>query len=187
MEPAPIFQDSEPKLNLQGFAQLLRLLCWSPAYISTPDVMETGVFIWTWLVSAAPSLGSLVLAELVDAWLWTIDTKRGLFASDMRYSGPDAKLRPHLIPGEPEAPPEKDPIEGIIAHRLWLGFFMDRFEVSSISSFYFSCVCVFLLWNYNSWGTSMKRLDSCIATFCALEPQYKGSGCGLMGIRPNSI
>ncbi|KAJ4791345.1 Phosphatidylinositol 4-kinase [Rhynchospora pubera] len=121
--------DSEAKLNLQGFAQLLRLLCWCPAYILTPDAMETGIFIWTWLVSAAPALGPLVLAELVDAWLWTIDTKRGLFASDMRYSGPDAKLRPHLIPGEPEASPEKDPVEGIIAHRLWLGFFVDRFEV----------------------------------------------------------
>ncbi|KAH7684907.1 Phosphatidylinositol kinase protein [Dioscorea alata] len=120
---------SESKVNLDGFSQLLRLLCWSPAYISTPDAMETGIFIWTWLVSAAPSLGPLVLAELVDAWLWTIDTKRGLFASEMRFSGPAAKLRPHLIPGEPDALPEKDPVEGLIAHRLWLGFFFDRFEV----------------------------------------------------------
>lgn len=120
---------SESKLNPEGFSQLLRLLCWCPAYISTPDAMETGIFIWTWLVSAAPLLGPLVLAELVDAWLWTIDTKRGLFASDMRYSGPAAKLRPHLVPGEPEAPPEKDPVQGLVAHKLWLGFFIDRFEV----------------------------------------------------------
>ncbi|KAM0865729.1 hypothetical protein ACQ4PT_043084 [Festuca glaucescens] len=120
---------SDSRTNLEGFSQLIRLLCWCPAYISTPDAMETGIYIWTWLVSAAPSLGPLVLAELVDAWLWTIDTKRGLFASDMKYCGPDAKLRPHLIPGEPEAPPEKDPVEAIIAHRLWLGFFIDRFEV----------------------------------------------------------
>lgn len=91
--------------------------------------METGVFIWTWLVSAAPQLCSLVLAELVDAWLWTVDTKRGLFASELRCSGPAAKLRPHLVSGEPEAPPEKDPVEQILAHRLWLGFFVDRFEV----------------------------------------------------------
>lgn len=121
-------QDSDSKVNMEGFSQLLRLLCWCPAYISTPDAMETGIFIWTWLVSA-PSLGALVLAELVDAWLWTIDTKRGLFASDMRYSGPAAKLQPHLVPGEPQAPPEKDPVEELIAHRLWLGFFIDRFEV----------------------------------------------------------
>ncbi|KAI8532956.1 hypothetical protein RHMOL_Rhmol11G0258500 [Rhododendron molle] len=121
--------DSNSKSNIESFSQLLRLLCWCPAYISTPDAMETGIFIWTWLVSAAPQLGSLVLAELVDAWLWTIDTKRGLFASDMRYSGPAAKLRPHLAPGEPELPPEKDPIQQIIAHRFWLGFFIDRFEV----------------------------------------------------------
>lgn len=98
--------------------------------------MDTGIFIWTWLVSAAPQLGSLVLAELVDAWLWTIDTKRGLFASDVRYSGPAAKLRPHLAPGEPELPPEKDPVQQIIAHRLWLGFFIDRFEVRNCNIFY---------------------------------------------------
>ncbi|KAF3435609.1 hypothetical protein FNV43_RR22700 [Rhamnella rubrinervis] len=120
---------SDSKSNIEGFSQLLRLLCWCPAYISTPDAMETGVFIWTWLVSAAPELGSLVLAELVDAWLWTIDTKRGLFASDVKFSGPAAKLRPHLAPGEPEMQPEIDPVEQIFAHRIWLGFFIDRFEV----------------------------------------------------------
>ncbi|XVE49406.1 hypothetical protein DITRI_Ditri01bG0080200 [Diplodiscus trichospermus] len=124
-----LVEGSHQKANLEGFSQLLRLLCWCPAYISTPDAMETGVFIWTWLVSAAPQLGSLVLAELVDAWLWTIDTKRGLFASDVKYSGPAAKLRPHLAPGEPVVLPDINPVDQIIAHRLWLGFFIDRFEV----------------------------------------------------------
>ncbi|KAL7118815.1 hypothetical protein ACP275_02G024800 [Erythranthe tilingii] len=121
--------DSDSKPNTESFSQLLRLLCWCPAYISTPEAVETGVYIWTWLVSAAPQLGSLVLAELVDAWLWTIDTKRGLFASDAKCCGPSAKLRPHLAPGEPQPQPEKDPVEQIMAHRLWLGFFIDRFEV----------------------------------------------------------
>lgn len=121
--------DSDSKSNTESFSQLLRLLCWCPAYITTLDAVETGVFIWTWLVSAAPQLGSVVLAELVDAWLWTIDTKRGLFASDTRCSGPSAKLRPQLVAGEPEKRPEKDPVEQIMAHRLWLGFFIDRFEV----------------------------------------------------------
>ncbi|KVH93237.1 Armadillo-type fold [Cynara cardunculus var. scolymus] len=121
--------DSDVKTNVESFSQLLRLLCWCPAYISTIDAMETGIFIWTWLVSAAPQLGPVVLAELVDAWLWTIDTKRGLFASDMRFSGPAAKLRPHLAHGEPEPPPEKDPAQEIQAHKLWIGFFIDRFEV----------------------------------------------------------
>ena len=91
--------------------------------------METGVFIWTWLVSAAPQLGSLVLAELVDAWLWTIDTKRGIFAHEVKYSGPAAKLRPQLAPGEPESLPEIDPVEQIMAHKIWVGFLIDRFEV----------------------------------------------------------
>ncbi|XP_019247638.1 PREDICTED: phosphatidylinositol 4-kinase alpha 1-like [Nicotiana attenuata] len=120
---------SDSKSNVESFSKLLRLLCWSPAHILTSNAMETGVFIWTWLVSAAPQLCSLVLAELVDAWLSTVDTKRGLFASEVRCCGPGAKLRPHLGPGEPEAPPEKDPVEQIMAHRLWLGFFIDRFEM----------------------------------------------------------
>uniref|UniRef100_A0A803LP33 1-phosphatidylinositol 4-kinase n=1 Tax=Chenopodium quinoa TaxID=63459 RepID=A0A803LP33_CHEQI len=119
---------SDSKTSAEYFSQLLRLLCWCPAYICTPDAMETAVFVWTWLVSAAPQLGCLVLAELVDAWLWTIDTKRGLFASDAKCSGPSARLRPHLSAGEPEASPEKDPVEQIMAHRLWLGFLIDRFE-----------------------------------------------------------
>ncbi|KAL8556015.1 hypothetical protein ACS0TY_003722 [Phlomoides rotata] len=121
--------DSDSKSNPESFWRLLRLLCWCPAYITTLDAVETGVYIWTWLVSAAPQLGSLVLAELVDAWLWTIDTRRGLFASDIRCSGPTAKLRPQLVAGEPEPLPEKDPVVQIFAHRLWLGFFIDRFEV----------------------------------------------------------
>ncbi|XP_056844326.1 phosphatidylinositol 4-kinase alpha 1-like isoform X2 [Raphanus sativus] len=119
----------EPKTDIKGFSRLLRLLCWCPAYILTPDAMETGVFIWTWLVSAAPQLGSLVLAELVDAWTWTVVSKRGLFASDVGYYGPAAKLKPQLAPGEPEDPPDCDPVDQIVAHRLWLGFFIDRFEV----------------------------------------------------------
>lgn len=120
---------SGSRSTMESFSLLLRLLCWCPAYICTPDAMETGVFVWTWLVSAAPELGSLVLAELVDAWLWSFDTKRGLFASETKFFGPAAKLRPHLAPGEPESQPEKDPVEQIMAHRLWLGYFIDRFEV----------------------------------------------------------
>ncbi|KAG7573163.1 Armadillo-type fold [Arabidopsis suecica] len=119
----------EPKTDIKGFSRLLRLLCWCPAYILTSDAMETGVFIWTWLVSAAPQLGSIVLSELVDAWTWTIDSKRGLFASDVRYYGPAAKLRPQISPGEPEGPPDSDPVDQIVPHRLWLGFLIDRFEV----------------------------------------------------------
>ncbi|KAM7479286.1 hypothetical protein LguiA_027499 [Lonicera macranthoides] len=121
--------ESGSKSNVKSFSQLLRLLCWCPAYICMPDAMETGVFIWTWLVSAAPQLGSLILVELVDAWLWTTDTKRGLFASEVRNSGPATKLRPHLELGVPEMAPERDPVDQILAHRLWLGFFIDRFEV----------------------------------------------------------
>ncbi|CAH9124376.1 unnamed protein product [Cuscuta epithymum] len=120
---------SDRKANIESFSKLLRLLCWCPAYILTPDAMETGIFTWTWLVSAAPQYGPLILSDLVDAWLWTVDTRRGLFSSEAQASSPAAKLRPHLDHGEPEYLPVKDHVEQIMAHRLWLGYFMDRFEV----------------------------------------------------------
>lgn len=119
-----VFQKGE----LDGLSQLLRLLCWCPAYICSSEAMETGIFIWTWLLSSAPHLSSIVLAELVDAWLWTIDSGWGLFACGPADSGPAAKLRPHLMPGEPVSTGHRDVVEGIMAHRLWLGFFYDRFE-----------------------------------------------------------
>ncbi|KAL3700638.1 hypothetical protein R1sor_018660 [Riccia sorocarpa] len=113
----------------EGFDQLLRLLCWCPAHIFTIETMETGVFVWTWLLSAAPKLGSRVLSELVDAWLWTIDTKKGLFASGIDTSGPAAKLRPQLAAGIPGPCDDRETVQGIAAHQVWLGFLLDRFEV----------------------------------------------------------
>jgi phosphatidylinositol 4-kinase len=114
----------------KGASQILRLLCWCPAHIYTAQVMETGVFVWTWLVTAAPQLGPIVLAEVVDAWLWTVASRNGLFAGGIDHSGPAAQLRPQLSPGEPSnLPAQDDPVEGIIVHRLWLGFLLDRFEV----------------------------------------------------------
>lgn len=124
------FQGASADTLSEGFSQLLRLLCWCPAQIFTVEVMETGLFVWTWLLAAAPQLGPLILAELVDAWLWTVASKRGLFAAGIDNSGPAAQLRPHLAAGVPNPPPSRDPVEGIMAHRLWLGFLLDRFEVS---------------------------------------------------------
>lgn len=127
-------QGNEEKTISEGFDQLLRLLCWCPAHIFTPEVMETGVFVWTWLLSAAPQWGSRVLAELVDAWLWTVDAEKGVFAFGLKRSGPGAKLRPQLTPGEPVPVADKELVLGIKAHYVWLGFLLDRYEVRMIST-----------------------------------------------------
>ncbi|KAH9576425.1 hypothetical protein CY35_01G160200 [Sphagnum magellanicum] len=119
------YKDGVPEIT----SQLLRLLCWCPAHIFTPRAMETGVFVWTWLLAASPQLGPLVLAELVDAWLWTITSRRGLFADGAENSGPAAFLCPQLVAGESKPPPAQDPTESIAVHRVWLGFLLDRFEV----------------------------------------------------------
>lgn len=123
--------DATEKKIAEGVSQLLRLLCWCPVHIFLPGALETGIFVWTWILSAAPHLRSFLLAELVDAWLWTVDSNLGLFASGVNCSGPAAKLRPQLKPGELED--IKDVVSGITVHRLWLGFFLDRFEVVKYS------------------------------------------------------
>lgn len=127
-----MYQSSTNEVTSKATFQLLRLLCWSPAHIFTTEVMEIGVFAWTWLFAAAPHYSSLVLAELVDAWLWTVESRRGLFAAGVSNSGPAMQLRPQLSPGQPGPSPAHDPVEAITAHRLWLGFFLDRLEVKDL-------------------------------------------------------
>ena len=45
------------------------------------------------------------------------------------------QLRPQLSPGQPGPSPAHDPVEAIAAHRLWLGFFLDRLEVKTLRGF----------------------------------------------------
>lgn len=90
-----------------------------------------GLFMWTWILSIAPQMDSRVLVELVDAWLWTIDSKKGFFASRVDNFGPTTRLRPQLILRVLELDPYLDLVVGIRANRLWLGiFFLDHFEVN---------------------------------------------------------
>lgn len=114
------------------YQRLLRLLAWCPVLVFTPASLELGVFVWTWLLSAAPTLTLRLLAELTDAWLHCAATRRGLFSTVPAEQGERALLRPQVTPGEPEGPPARDPVEAIHAHRLWLGFFQDRFQVSRL-------------------------------------------------------
>eukprot|EP00899_Mesostigma_viride_P023188 jgi/Mesvir1/4053/Mv09579-RA.2 len=84
-------------------------------------------------------MGSRVLAEVTDAWLWTVEMGYGLFAGGPDKSGPHAELRPHICPGQPRkghgrgaADRDRDRdmvVEQILAHRILIGFFADRFEV----------------------------------------------------------
>jgi phosphatidylinositol 4-kinase len=112
------------------YQRLLRLLAWCPVLVFTPASLELGVFVWTWLLAAAPPLQLRLLADLTDAWLHCAATQRGLFSCAPGDQGERALLRPQLTAGEPEPPPERDPVAAIHAHRVWLGFFQDRFQVS---------------------------------------------------------
>eukprot|EP00271_Cylindrocystis_brebissonii_P006203 TRINITY_DN18880_c0_g2_i1.p1 TRINITY_DN18880_c0_g2~~TRINITY_DN18880_c0_g2_i1.p1 ORF type:complete len:1506 (-),score=262.70 TRINITY_DN18880_c0_g2_i1:1242-5207(-) len=118
----------------RGYLQLLRLLCWSPLQLFTQQAMEVGVYVWTWLLAARPSLCVPVLAEVTDGWLWTIEEHRGIFANDARYSGPHEQLRPHLVAGEPQHDNSSSPTDSVVdqiaAHHVLLGFLLDQYQVA---------------------------------------------------------
>ena len=108
---------------------LLQVLCWAPPKMGTCSAMVTGVYVWTWLLAARPGLRVPLIAEMADAWMWTVEERGGLFGGE---GGPRAQLRPHLESGEPEDAPAVDPGEGIAAHGVWLGFLLDQYEVRGV-------------------------------------------------------
>ncbi|CAM6104386.1 unnamed protein product [Calypogeia fissa] len=55
--------------------------------------------------------------------------EKGIFAFGLKRSGPAAKLRPQLPPGEPRPVGDKELVQGIKAHYVWLGFLLNRYEV----------------------------------------------------------
>eukprot|EP00898_Chlorokybus_atmophyticus_P009242 jgi/Chlat1/948/Chrsp108S01428 len=92
-------REKSGQIDEKAFSDLLRLLCWCPAYIFAPHAVRTGVFVWSWLLAAAPHLATALMAEVTDAWLWTVDQRTGLFCSKPDADGPVDQLRPKICPG----------------------------------------------------------------------------------------
>ena len=59
-----------------------------PVKAFTKKSMETGVFVWTWLLAARPELSARLTEEIRRAWDWTIDQSVGLFYPAERPPSP---------------------------------------------------------------------------------------------------
>eukprot|EP00339_Tiarina_fusa_P001677 CAMPEP_0117009914 /NCGR_PEP_ID=MMETSP0472-20121206/8877_1 /TAXON_ID=693140 ORGANISM="Tiarina fusus, Strain LIS" /NCGR_SAMPLE_ID=MMETSP0472 /ASSEMBLY_ACC=CAM_ASM_000603 /LENGTH=546 /DNA_ID=CAMNT_0004712325 /DNA_START=130 /DNA_END=1767 /DNA_ORIENTATION=+ len=65
------------------YRYLLHYICWAPIVAFKEESVETGIFVWTWLLAARPDLSALVMHEIKDAWDWSIRHDVGLFNSSV--------------------------------------------------------------------------------------------------------
>ena len=61
---------------------LLRAICWTPVQMFEPEMMQLATFSWEWVLTASSSLNLSMVAEIVDAWIWTVRRRMGIFTGN---------------------------------------------------------------------------------------------------------
>jgi phosphatidylinositol 4-kinase len=61
------------------------MICWIPALLFTTEALQTGTSAWTWLLASRPDIHIEIMAEICEAWCWTIQQRIGLFSDAERY------------------------------------------------------------------------------------------------------
>ena len=56
-----------------------------PIRAFSPRSVAAGADAWGWLVSERPSAEMALLTEVVSQWTWTIETRKGLFSTSMKW------------------------------------------------------------------------------------------------------
>mmetsp|Transcript_2923 Transcript_2923/g.11137 ORF Transcript_2923/g.11137 Transcript_2923/m.11137 type:complete len:1960 (-) Transcript_2923:2342-8221(-) len=106
---------------------ILQWIIWAPVTCFTPQAMETGIFCWHWICTsrAGDSSESGLLHEMLQAWDWIIEEKRGLFcAVEAQRTALDLSIDPQKA----YAPEElKNAFE---THRLWINFLSERYQIA---------------------------------------------------------
>lgn len=59
-----------------------------PFEVFTPSSISVGIEIWAWLVEERPDLEMSLTLEISRAWMDTIDSKRGIFSTQLNFEDP---------------------------------------------------------------------------------------------------
>ena len=70
------------------YRSLIHLVCWSPIIVFTEKSIQSGIFIWTWLLAVRTDLNLLIMNEIKLAWLWSIQEGIGLFNNQIKNPSP---------------------------------------------------------------------------------------------------
>ena len=113
--------------------ELLRLLCWVPVKRFNVGMMRVAVVAWHWVLAAAPQeLQMALLAEIADAWAYTVRARLGLFAhhSTTQHADGSGEANGHGDSNGSAADGDGGPhradaaaaVDAIQAHHLWVAF-----------------------------------------------------------------
>ncbi|KAL3141037.1 hypothetical protein ABBQ32_005551 [Trebouxia sp. C0010 RCD-2024] len=125
--------------------KLLHLIAWLPAHRFGTFSMSLAVFAWHWICAESPQLQEALIAEIVQAWLYTADNRMGIFDCDfdaklfMEGTVTDVEEATHgddNVSSESPAPYGDavvpiSPVDAISAHHIWVGFFLQTWQVMS--------------------------------------------------------
>lgn len=117
---------------------LLKTICWIPVQIFDPEMMQLATFSWEWVLTGASTLNLHILAEIANAWIWTIHKRMGIFSGSNYENAPTVLYQPGpslsfasiqqsaILDNSAQA----RSIDGIKAHSIWLSFLLEQWEVS---------------------------------------------------------
>jgi phosphatidylinositol 4-kinase len=109
--------------------ELLQLVCNAPAIFFDAVVVESTMEILGWIMATKPSVGTVILARLLQVWESAARKKVGIYASQTVSLNPFDRVMKY---GAPVHVPEKDP--GFKAHKIWVRFLSDRFQYDRLQN-----------------------------------------------------
>lgn len=77
---------------------LLRAICWTPVQIFNPEMMQLATFSWEWVLTGSSSLNLPMVAEVVQAWIWTVHKRIGIFTGSKYENATAVLYQPGLNP-----------------------------------------------------------------------------------------
>jgi len=85
--------------------------------------MQVAVAVWRWIMIACPDLQTPLLVEIREAWSFTMESRRGIYANiDGNFELFSSK------------PPETFSFDEVYPHRLFIEFLRERFIISRFAS-----------------------------------------------------
>ncbi|CAF0782495.1 unnamed protein product [Brachionus calyciflorus] len=112
--------------NFNFERQILHEISISCCLLFTKQIIQVAIDCWSWIISSRPDIEQLVIEEMLNAWQMSSDCRLGMFHMAINEPNPLAKEEKDIL--KPLPPP------GIEAHRVWIKYLQERFEIAKYKS-----------------------------------------------------
>eukprot|EP00004_Rigifila_ramosa_P025037 TRINITY_DN7400_c0_g1_i2.p1 TRINITY_DN7400_c0_g1~~TRINITY_DN7400_c0_g1_i2.p1 ORF type:complete len:1663 (-),score=433.08 TRINITY_DN7400_c0_g1_i2:46-5034(-) len=100
---------------------LIESVVTAPFNMFSPEALESGVFVWSWILAARPKFSALLLTKIAVAWKLSIQEKKGMFDG----YGLNGMKNPWTV-----EQPQQTELYAICPHSIILGWLTERFEIN---------------------------------------------------------